>query len=106
MAYTLGTVILLALIYLVIIVKKYSAVADVSQPQIKHLKQQIKKLVDGLEAETKLARSARLRVEDAKVGVSDIKMDISTTQKEMSEEKQREGQLEMGRYKKEFKRKS
>lgn len=106
MAYPLGTVILLALIYLIVTVKKYFAIADVSQPQIKRLKQQIAKLVDGLEAETKLARSARLRVEDAKVAVSDIKMEISTTQKDMSEEKQREGQLEMGRYKKEFKRKS
>ena len=106
MAYALGTVILLALIYLTIIVKKYSKVADDNQPQIKQLKQRISKLTDGIEAETKLSRAARLRVEDAKVAVSDLKIEISAVEKDLAEEKQREEQIEMGRYKKEFRRKS
>lgn len=106
MVYTLATVIALSLIYLVIVVKKYTQIADANQPEIKQLKQRIAKLHDGIEAETKLARSARMQVEDAKVAVSDLKMEISTVERELAEEQQREGQLEMGRYKKEFKRKS
>jgi hypothetical protein len=106
MVYALGAVITLALIYLAIIVKKYSKVADDNQPHVKRLKQRIAKLTDGVEAETKLARSARMRVEDAKIAVSDLKIEISGVQKELGEEQQREEKLEMGNYKKEFKRKS
>lgn len=106
MVYALGTVIILALVYLVIVVKKYTKIADDNQPQIKQLKDRIAKLNDGIEAETKLARSARMQVEDAKVSVSDLKMEISTFQKQLTDEQNREEQLEMGRYKKEFKRKN
>ena len=106
MAYTLGTVILLSLVYLAVIVRKYSKGVEENQPHNKQLKERIAKLVDGLETETKLARSARLRVEDAKVAVSDLKMQISNTEKEVAQEKQEEEKLEMGRYKKEHKRKS
>ena len=106
MTYTLVSVIVLSLVYLVIIFKKYNQVTDANQPHIKQLKQQIEKLTNGIESETKLAKAARLTVEDAKVAVSDIKMQISTAEKELAEEKQREEQLEMGRYRKEFKRKN
>lgn len=106
MTYTLVSVIVLSLVYLVIIFKKYNQVTDANQPHIKQLKQQIEKLTNGIESETKLAKAARLTVEDAKVAVSDIKMQISTAGKELAEEKRREEQLETGRYRKEFKRKS
>ena len=77
MTYTLVSVIVLSLVYLVIILKKYNQVTDANQPQIKQLKQQIEKLTNGIESETKLAKAVRLTVEDSKVAVSDIKMQIS-----------------------------
>ncbi len=106
MIYTLITVIALTLIYVLIIVRKYTEFSDKNQPKIKQLKERIEKLSDGIETETKLAKAARLTVEDRKVAVSDLKMQISTAQRELAEEKQVEEQLEIGRYKKEFKRKS
>ena len=106
MIYTLITVIALTLIYVLIIVRKYTEFSDKKQPKIKQLKERIEKLSDGIETETKLAKTARLTVEDRKVAVSDLKMQISTAQRELAEEKQVGEQLEIGRYKKEFKRKS
>jgi uncharacterized protein YoxC len=106
MGYTLGTVIALAMVYLAVIVRKYAQATEENQPHIKQLKDRIKKLVDGLDSETKIARAARIRVEDAKISVSDLKMQLSTVERDLAEEKQREQQLEMGNYKKEFKRKS
>jgi hypothetical protein len=106
MGYTLGTIIALALVYLAIMMKKYGKIAEDNQPEIKQLNLRIKKVADGVGSETKLAKAARLRVEDAKVAVSNIKKEISSTGREIADEKQREEQIEMGKYKKEFKRKS
>tara|TARA_B100000700_G_C14961668_1_gene816803 strand:- start:387 stop:653 length:267 start_codon:yes stop_codon:yes gene_type:complete len=86
LSYTLGSIILLALVYLTVIVKRYNKIADENQPVVKQLKDRIGKLTDGIESKTKLARSARFRFEDAKVKVSDLKREISNFQSHLTEE--------------------
>ena len=76
LSYTPGSIILLALAYLTVIVKWYTKIADENQPVVKQLKDRIGKLTDGIESKTKLARSTRFRVEDAKVKVSALEREI------------------------------
>ncbi len=91
MTYALVAVIVLALVYLVVILKKYTQVTEGNQPQIKQLKKRIEKLTTGIEAETNLSKAARLRFENARVGVSGMKMQISTTEKRAGERKATRG---------------
>ena len=102
--YLLGTVIVLGLVYLCIVMRKYSKVVEDNQPQLKLLKAQIEKLTEGLASETHLARAAREKVEERKVQISQIKMEISNVDKEIAEEKQHEEQIEMKRIKKQFRK--
>ncbi len=104
MIWALGAVVCCSLIYLYIIMMKYSRFIEGSQPKIKQLEERNGKLYDAISNETKLSRQAKEMCEEARVSISNIKMDISNIERQITNAKSVEEQLEMKSYKKQFNR--
>ena len=104
MIWALGAVICSSLVYLYVIMMKYSRFIEGTQPKIRKLKERNGKLYEAISNETKLSNSVRAQGEEMRVSISNLKMDISNFDRQLSEAKQEEEQLEMESYKKQFNR--
>jgi hypothetical protein len=104
MIWALCAVICSSLVYLYVIMTKYSRFIEGTQPKIKQLKERNGKLYEAISNETKLSRGVREQGEEVRVSISNLKMDISNFDRQLLEAKQAEEQIEMKSYKKQFNR--
>ena len=104
MVWVMVAVILGSLVYLVAVIGGYVSFLGEAQPKNKQSKERAQKLEEAANKERTLYKVVQGQIEDEKTGISDVKLEITSVEKELQEAKQRMEALEMGKYKEQFRR--
>ena len=104
MVWVMVAVILGSLIYLVAVIGGYVSFLGEIQPRNKEARELAQKLEEAAKKERTLYRVVQGQIEDEKTGISNLKLDMVSLDKELLEAKQQTEGLEMGKYKEQFRR--
>ncbi len=104
MVWALAGLVLCSMIYMASVIFKYTAFMGELRPLIKRLRERSEKLEKGVDSEKRLKDIVRKRVEEEKLGHTELKMTIADTEKALKVAQTREEQLETEKYKQDFKR--
>ena len=104
MVWLLVAVILTSIIYITAMILKYTTFMGEVRPLVKKLRDRAPKLDEAVESETKLNNIVLARIEEEKMVQTNIRLSIADSEKALKEAKVREEQLEMEKYKQDFKK--
>ena len=104
MVWVLVAVILTSIIYITAMILKYTTFMGEVRPLVKKLRDRGPKLDEAVESETRLNNIVLARIEEEKMVQTKLRLSIADSEKELKAAKVREEQLEMAKYKQDFKK--
>ncbi|MDP6779348.1 MAG: hypothetical protein QGI83_21520 [Candidatus Latescibacteria bacterium] len=104
MVWVMVAVILGSLIYLVAVIGGYVSFLGEAKPRNKQARERAQKLEEAANKERTLYKVVQGQIEDEKTGISNLKLDMVSAEKELQEAKQTQEEIEMGKYKEQFRR--
>lgn len=104
MVWVLVALMLSGLVYTVAIIGEYRAYVSDILPRIDRTEQRAEKLGKGADGEAAMRDKTRATVQEVKDKISEAKLALTDLDKRMSELQQKEEQLEMDKYKSDFRK--
>ena len=104
MVWVLVALMLSGLVYVIAILSEYKTYVAEIQPRIDRTEKQAEKLGKGADGERMLRDQAKVRVEEIKAQTGELKLQVTDIQRQIAELAKAEEQLEMDKYKSDFKK--